>query len=228
MRKSFKKIFAVLFCVGMVLVGSAGATIWNPTDEFSIDNGNPNGVWSYGYMQYSSNEGVTVFGNLTLLPYCTTNDYGRFWGMEGGDIPSIWMNDTSDVVEGVEAGQLALHPGWENKAVTLRWTAPTDITSKISIVGEFFEGNIGEMLVGVLVNGSLVWSGVDCGTFDLTASVSAGDTVDFVVYADYIAFGATPIEVNITTIIPEPTTIALLGLGGLLLRKRYGYRKLKS
>ena len=211
----------LLFVIAVVVIGAinVNATVWNPTNEFSITNGNPNGVWSYGYMLFSGSDDGVVFSDFTLLPYCTTTYYGRFWGMDGGDIPSIWSNDTTDTAENVAPGQLALHPGWGSQAVVLRWTAPDSIADTISIVGEFFAGNDGQMLVGVLVNGELVWSGTDCGTFDLSKSISTGDTVDFVVYADDISSGATPIEVNITEI-PEPATIALLCLGVLSFVRR--------
>ena len=29
-------------------VGMSQATVYNPTTDFSITNGNPNGVWTYG------------------------------------------------------------------------------------------------------------------------------------------------------------------------------------
>ncbi len=48
-----KNKFLTGLATGLFLAGIAGisqATVYNPTTDFSITNGNPNGVWTYGSM----------------------------------------------------------------------------------------------------------------------------------------------------------------------------------
>jgi len=183
----------VIYVIGTTIATYSTADRWNPTTEFSITNGNPNGVWSYASM-------TTTFSNFTLMPYSSPVIQGRLWGARStGDLtPSIWIDDNASSFQGALPGQIALHPGPGGNPAVLRWTAPESVNGEIYVVGRFLPGNTGVMKVGVRFNDTWQWQGTDAGAFDLTISAIAGDRVDFVVYYGY-AYGATPLEVNIST-----------------------------
>ncbi len=104
-------------------VGIAEATLYDATSDFSINNGNPNGVWSYGWMP-------TDFSTFNLYTHYILQEPMRLltWYREGSSdyTPQIVRNDGSDTFNGIAPGQLALHPSSAYEASVLRWTAPSD------------------------------------------------------------------------------------------------------
>ncbi len=171
-------------------VGVSGACVmsgapaaWNPTSEFSISNGNPNGVWSYG----QKSPGLEGF---VLMQYPVMGVQGPLWGArDWSDLtPSIWLNTTPNEFQGIPSGVVSLHPGPSGEAATIRFTSP--VAEAMTIRGKFTPGNSGIMLVGVMVNEVLEWHAVDAGPFWLTRTLAVGGTVDFVVYGGY-GSGAT-------------------------------------
>jgi hypothetical protein len=117
----------------------------------------------------------------------------------------------------VAPGQLTLHPGPGMESSVLRFTAPTNGTYDID--GQFFNGDIGQMLVGIRLNSSWLWQATDHGSFNLdNYAISSGDTLDFIVYTDGgNGYGNTPLELTISTRtdspVPEPATMLLFGTG---------------
>ncbi len=181
--------------------GSAGIcpTIrFDATSAFTIANGNPNGVWSYGWMP-------TDFSTFNLDTVGEQRWHGPAWSRVSGGEPVIWKNTTTSTQWGVPVGWLSLHPGGGNIPSVLRWTAPAPGVAHV--VGQFLPA--GAVLpVAVRLNGQPWWTAPDYGSFDLTSSVSAGSTIDFAVYGGYIS-GNTPLEANITLALSEtfPPTI---------------------
>lgn len=171
------------------MVGTPAQT-YNAAAEFNITNGNPNGVWSYGWMP-------TDFSQFNLLPNTySDHTYSIGWfGWNGDRAPVIWKNTYDVTGEGAPPGWIVLHPGPGTEPCILRWTAP--FSGVIHVVGQYLPGNVGVMQVAVRQDGQTLWSAVDSGSFDLIATVSAGETVDFAVYGGYY-FGNTPLDVNIT------------------------------
>lgn len=174
-------------------------TIYNPTTDFSIQNGNPNGVWSYGVMP-------TDFSTFTLdnqIFQPGDNFYGNaifasYWAGEIADPspPHIWLNTTTSTVYGIAPGQLSLHPGGATEPSVLRWTSPSN--GSCTINGQFFPGHYGRMSLGIRKSTAWLWQGTDSGVFNnLIVPVTIGDTIDFLVYGGYIA-GNTPIDLTIS------------------------------
>lgn len=119
-----------------------GETVtYSPTDSFSIHNGNPNGVWSYG-SALSANFGL----------FTNTYDTGVFdlgWTSGSGTDPHVCRYDYGSA-NNVPLHYLAFHPGPNAEAAVLRWTAPSGGTA--DVVGQFLPGDIGVMEVAVWFN----------------------------------------------------------------------------
>jgi hypothetical protein len=198
-------------CAGLA---QAGSITYDVTNDFSVTNGNPNGVWTYGWRN-----------GTTFTPYTDAQSNpgtSILWrGDIGGDgTPMIWKNLSGSTSYGVQPGQVSLHPSPFGDASIARWTDPGGIGSSITINGQFFAGDSGVMDVAIVKNGdwsNLLWSAVDAGAFSLSTTVAAGDTIDFAVYGSY-AYGNTPLDARIqaTTFgatAPEPATLALAFVG---------------
>jgi len=217
-----KRFLAACVVVAAAVAATARGDIvsWDARTEFSVTNGNPNGVWSYGWMNGSSFQPYTISS--------TSGIGSQYWlGNIGGDgTPMVWKNNDPNGAYGVAQGQLSLHPGRSEQASIVRWTAPEDFSGTVEVAGQFYAGDGGSMKVAVVLDGnwtSLSWSATNAGQFDLTTSVSAGETIDFAVYGGY-NYGNTPLDATIT-VVPEPGTLTLLaagmvGLAALLRRKR--------
>jgi len=212
-----KKKFLAGLTVGLMMFGVvelAEAAIYDPTADFSITNGNPNGVWSYGWMP-------TDFSTFHL--YQTADSYWNNWSTDELGVyhlPGIWRSSTP---QPVVPDVIALHPGPQGQASVLRWTTP--IAGEYQISGQFFSGDLATPIVGIRENNAWLWQATDAGTFALTRTVTANETVDFVVYNDFY-YGSTPLDLKITSV-PEPSTIFLfsvgiVGLAGNRLKKKRG------
>jgi len=171
------------------------AAVWNLTSDFSIQNGNPNGAWTYGMVV-----------NSQFQSYALNADDGnnRLWLPVGG-VPQIGFKYGMPA-NGVQSGQVYLHPGPNGQACVVQWTAPAGIISPVQVQGQFLPGDSGVMQVGIFVNGipqetTPYWQSTDSGTFNFALPVAAGDTIRFAVYGGY-AFGSTPLQVTITTTNP--------------------------
>ena len=196
-RKVASILLAVAALTGSLLLperltrpAEAVPVTYDATKDFSATT-NPNGVWTYGY---------ETTGGAAFVPYTAT--ISTFWvGNIGGDgTPVVGVNSRGYPAFGVDPGQLALHPGPSGQPAVLRWTAPAGIDPLISIAGQFFAGDNGTMQVGIFLNndwGTPLFQATDHGSFSLSRSVSAGDTIDFAVYGGYSS-GSTPLDAVIT------------------------------
>ena len=207
-----KLLFSAAFAAGLLMfsfIGVSSATSYNPTDDFSISNGNPNGVWTYGWMPSD----LSAFNTHTTTVIVTNYQLWYTPMYENEYVPDIGINTSDSTFEGIAPGQLALHPGKGGEASVLRFTAPAG--GIYDIDGEFFAGDTGIMKVGVRQGSGFIWNGNDYGSFFIDDKMlSAGDTVDFLVYTGTGGYtgGNTGLELTISAV-PIPPAILLLGSG---------------
>lgn len=176
--------------------------LYNPNADFSATNGNPNGVWAYGWMPT----------DFSIFNFNDTNSVssGLPGWSESSNTSNIWKNTGTGTAYGALPGQIALHPGNGTEPSVLRWTAPVD--GRYRVIGQFFAGDSGSMLVGVRQDDTWLWQGTNAGAFDLNAVLYADDAIDFAVYGGY-TYGNTPLDVNILLSKTAVLSIAKTGTG---------------
>jgi hypothetical protein len=208
------------------------AQVYDATTDFSVTNGNPNGVWEYGYTIGLG--GSFIRFNDPLPP--SGGSMVELWrdlgsGLSRTDIPSAQKNvGTTTTFNNILPGQFVLHPGPSNSYAVLRFTAPA--TTNYTLTSQYLSGDVfGETSIDVYKNsgsGAPLFSSATTSSnpsFNSTISLNIGDTLSFAVgqAGDGFQSDATPLNVQLTTVsAPEPTTITLLSLGGLgiLARRR--------
>lgn len=175
------KLRLALMLVVLVTGSAAKASVlYDATAEFSATT-NPSGVWSYGWMP-------TDFSSFNLITGTVIDPASgsTIWSSPVG--AHLWVNTDGVTHAGIAPGQMSLHPGVATEAAVLRFTAPT---SGIAVVdAEFFAGDTGLMSLGLLLDtdffGGFVWTATNLGTVTTAPLVvSAGDTIDFVVFGGY-------------------------------------------
>jgi PEP-CTERM motif len=208
------------------------ATVYNAATDFSITTNGGTNPWSYGYtlglggtfIPFPNNPaGVAVNGS--------TFDIWRDNSFISSGVPDAFKNiGTVTSADNVLPGQFALHPGQTNSYAVLCFTAPT--TDTYTLTSQYFVGNTGQTSIDVYKNsgsGSPLFSSATTSgspVFNSTISLNASDKLYFAVGPSTDGFFAdsTPLNVNLVSGVsaPEPTTIALLSLGGLgvLARRR--------
>ena len=220
--------FATLLgLVVLVLPGTASA--FSAAGDFSTSS-NPNGAWSYG--------SSTSLASAFIPSSIPTNNYGGIglggWlgSATGGGDPYVLHNGTAHNVTNnfsiYQPGQLALQPGGLVQYSIVRWTAPSSGTFSINAT---FSGlsSLGDSVdVHILLDGISIFNSVvnpNPASFATSGSLVAGDRIDFVVGNG----GNGANEDNtalLATIVPEPATLGLVGLGlGCLLSSRFLKRK---
>jgi hypothetical protein len=180
--------------------------------DFSVTNGNPNGLWTYGY--------ESIFG-APLVNYDVAIDTSGT-GLDVWHHSVVYALGAPSAFKNNVSGEFGLHPGPSNELSVARWTATSD--GEFHIGGVFGAGDSGAVDVFVIKNGSILFS--NTGTtvdsfFDIFTDINAGDTIDFSVgSAGSFFYDTTPLSAHISEVVPEPASLAVLGIGALALLRR--------
>ena len=192
--------------------------VYDLQDDFSISNGNPNGVWTYG--EYTTN---SLTATTTFQAY--TSSGSDLAGMQhwdtGATDPNIAYNQTGSTVNAFNAtfDPEAVVFGPASGPSVARFTAP--VTGEYTL-DLYFEGvqTINTAATGALNhNAANLFTSAplgfgDTANYSTTLNLTAGDTLDAVVG---IGHKSTEVRFSASTAaaVPEPSSFALLGLCGL-------------
>lgn len=216
-------------------VANAG-TIYNANNEFkNYVLSSPSEVSTFGNFSTGTSDnngsGDPVFGNFT--PFGTGNKNTAILGspsLKGWNftsfysIPFVGINSSNSTVTGVSTldpiapGEIIMH-GDANLNAVLRFTAT--VAGEYAIRGNWHSLDVNPTYNYVLHNTNILFSSFqDDSTFNLTTTLLVGDHIDFVnnkfgdVGADSTGLFAE-LEFDPVAAVPEPTTMTLLGLGGV-------------
>lgn len=200
-----KLISSFLFL--LLVAPIAGAQAYDVNAEYTVTNGNPNGVWAYGSAPTTNPaDFYTQFSSFTVGEVETGSFVHWMWDNAPGIVqPLIWQNKDAGTHFGIPPETISLDPG--TVTAIIRFTAPTDYDLAL-ISGAFLPGDLAAQNLVIQLNGTNLWTGTDSGSFDLQEPLSAGDVLDFAVYGSQ-AYGNTGFDLTISAI-PEPSTVLAL------------------
>jgi len=224
--------------VGLVLglAGLVSATTYDLNTDMDFTS-NPNGAWSYGYIQNGTptmyNTTVANVAGMTgLHVWCMDSDPDARGNVlkntTGSDVDQPSWPNGMHWYAGKTHTMTAFGGGY---GVGIEFTAPS--AGFYDINASFLKATTGDTAVDVLVliNGSPVLSerisndNIDAAYGALNVNLAAGAKVNLVtlpVAGSGMSNGGfiiTQVDATITSV-PEPATLVLLSLGGLLLRRK--------
>ena len=166
---------------------NAPAADYDAVRDFSITS-NPNGVWSYGWL-------LSVGSSLNLYTVTDTTTFPGLsaWletGMTMYNPPFVGHNDTDTTFcyrsFCVPPGYLHLHPGVNDELSVVRWTAPTSGTFQLQGAVRGLDDITSTNFLAILNSERHLFTATVTNRnppvfFHRTLTVSAGDTIDFIV-----------------------------------------------
>ena len=215
----------------LIAAGTARANpIYDAVADFSITNGNPNGVWSYGY---------GTPGAAPILYDSTTTSCAGISGLDcwyaaaenANNLPAVGRNDTgAPIITGtvdIPTDVLFMHPTAANTgggnafSTMVQFNAPgaANYAYSGSFQADDVHGNPNGVTVSVYDGAVELFSALLQGfgnsvSFSGIADLGATGTLDFVVTAnngDYL-YDSTGLMLTVQDV-PEPASIGVLGLG---------------
>ena len=198
------------------------AQTYNFAGDFSVTNGNPNGVWSYGYE-------TTLGGAFINHSEGFVSGDHLWWrtNLESSGVPATFKNTgITPGIGGLLPGKAALHPGpGTGEYSVARFTSP-GLVGTLDINGSFGQGDAGIVSVYILKNGVQVFGNnvtISDEFFSISTSIGAFDTIDFIVGSSgIINSDTTPLDANLvlTQSVPEPASLSIVALGSLAFLRR--------
>ncbi|HYP05913.1 MAG TPA: PEP-CTERM sorting domain-containing protein [Bryobacteraceae bacterium] len=213
-----RKILAFL-----LLSSTAFAAAYTAESEFSVANGNPNGVWAYGY-RVGTNPAFTNFTNTEV----------DFAGIPGFDRWHTGLSNSGDPLYylGVylhPSGQLLLHPSNSTERSVVRFIAPNAGTWVVNAT--FSDGDNATTSVDIQRDGDAGFLFSDFVTNDSSTSykgsvsLAAGQSLDFIVGNNGNHNNDSTLLSLTISEVPEPETFLLLG-GALVTVSAFHRRRL--
>jgi hypothetical protein len=235
--KRVRRINIILAVAAAVLtVGDlARAVTFDVAADFSAAN-NPNGAWSYGWSS-TLTSAINAYPSHGKIDSTGKLDYWYDPSIISAYTPNIVHNGTANAVNvstvTFQPGQLSLSPGYAGQYSHVRWTAPYAGSFSIAATFTGIDWDWGTTTdVHVMRNGTSLFDGAVNGygnksSFARTVILSQGEVIDFAVgYGsdrDY-RYDTTALAATIT--VPEPGTLALLGFGVMVVRRRRAAKRI--
>ena len=206
------KIPAKILLSALAASVAGAASAYAAAGDFSIANGNPNGVWSYGYAP-------TLTGAMVLDTQTATGGPLEAWqgAIASDGNPSVVKNTSgSSYTPGTNTWlpyQMIQHPGPNGEVSIVRFTAPA--AGSYALLASFIGQDGTSTDVHVFKNGASIFDGAINGYGNATGYASIvllgmGDTLDL-----RVGFGSNGTFYNDSTgtglsvqAVPEPASMA--------------------
>jgi hypothetical protein len=199
--------------IGLISTGSSrAATVYDANADYVPNVPNPNGVWTYGY--------TTTLGGafVTHSQYVTSPNFFDWVTPLAGNAPAWGKHITN--FNGAVAGETVLHGGPNGEYAVLRFTTP--VAGAYDVLASWRgPGDSGDTDLHLLLNSN---SGSPLGFTNSTHTsgtipvsnllLNAGDTIDMSLGTlGSFFFDTTPVNLVVTRVIPEPSSVLLLSVG---------------
>ncbi|RYG37690.1 PEP-CTERM sorting domain-containing protein [bacterium] len=210
--------FRALLLPAIALVGASAnaASFYN---DFSTLNNDYSNGWLLGTTSTAGGT-VTPFADYTAVGGDGISRWSNL-ATETALVPAAFKNSQVADSHGILLGEAALHGGIDGTIAVASYKFAT--AGAYAITGAFGDGDSGSVDLYITSGANTYLSSLNVSgnqAFSFILNATAGQTIEFAV-GTAGAFGSdsTPLSANIDAV-PEPASMAALGLGGLALLRR--------